>query len=86
MLPRSPQKLYFQKLNEGRFMLSIYVGSFDFFVAFNLALTVSFTPQHRRNDLLAPFRAGRLEMKSYTSFIVALYSKPGINSIKLLQV
>ena len=30
MLPISPQKLYFQNSNEGRFMLSIYVGGFAF--------------------------------------------------------
>jgi len=77
MLPISPQKLYFQNSNEGRFMLSKYVGGFAFLWLLT-SLWLSFIPHHthRRNDQLDPLQAGRLEMKSYTSFIMALYSKP----------
>ena len=62
MLPISPQKLYFQKSNEGRFMLSKHVGGFAF-LSLLTSLWLSFIPHDRRNDLLAPFRAGT-EMKS----------------------
>ena len=58
MLPISPQKLYFQNSNDGRLMLSKYVGGLAF-LSLLTSLWLSFIPHHRRNDLLAPFRAGR---------------------------
>ena len=56
MLQISPQKLYFQDSNEGRFILSKNVGGFAFLPLLT-SLWLSFIPHHRRNDLLARFRA-----------------------------
>lgn len=58
MLPISSQKLYFQNSNDGRLMLWKYVGRLAF-LSLLTSLWLSFIPHHRRNDVLAPFRAGR---------------------------
>ena len=62
MLQISPQKVYFQNSNDGRLMLWKYVGRLAF-LSLLTSLWLTFIPHDRRNDLLAPFRAGT-EMKS----------------------